>query len=108
MVEVRHYVTATGKNVFESWLASLDKPAQARIVARIARLVAGNFGDCKSVQGGVSELRIDFGPGYRVYYAMLGRTCVLILAAGDKKRQSADIATAIKHLVDYKKRRRIP
>jgi putative addiction module killer protein len=74
------------------WLASLsDLKARARIAARLDRLSLGNFGDCKALHDGVSELRIDWGPGYRVYYAMLGRTCVLLLCGGDKRRQSSDI-----------------
>ena len=70
MYEIRHYLTASGKNLFEEWLDSLrDSKAEARIAARIARLAAGNFGDCKALTDGVWELRVDWGPGYRVYYA---------------------------------------
>jgi putative addiction module killer protein len=91
--------------VFESWLASLkDDQAEARIDARINRLSRGNFGDCKPVGGGVWELRIDYGPGYRVYYAMVGQTCVLLLCGGDKRKQASDIAKAIEYLRDYKQR----
>jgi putative addiction module killer protein len=64
----------------------------------------GNFGDCKAVGGGVWELRIDHGPGYRVYYAMIGQACVLLLCGGDKRRQAADIARAVEYLRDYKQR----
>jgi putative addiction module killer protein len=81
-----------------------DRQAQARIAARLERLTAGNFGDCKRVGGGVSELRIDHGPGYRVYFAMIGRACVLLLCGGEKRRQSADIAAAIEYLKDYQRR----
>jgi putative addiction module killer protein len=103
--EIRHYLTRDGKDVFESWLKSLtDEKAEARIDARINRLTHGNFGDCKFVGGGVWELRIDWGPGYRVYYAIVGRRCVLLLAGGDKRKQSADIAAAIEYLKDYKLR----
>ncbi len=102
---VRHYVSVTGKNVFQSWLDALKDPrTEARIAARLDRLVTGNFGDCKPVGDGVSELRINFGPGYRVYYAKIGRTCVLLLCAGDKRRQAVDIAAAIDYLKDYRKR----
>jgi len=61
-----------------------------------------------SLREGVSELRIDWGPGYRMYYAMLGRTCVLLLCGGDKRKQSSDIARAIEYLQDYKERTRTP
>ena len=105
MVEIYHYLTADGTDVFETWLNSLkDDRAEARIDARINRLTRGNFGDCKPVGGGVWELRIDYGPGYRVYYAMTARTCVLLLCGGDKRRQSADVARAVEYLKDYKHR----
>jgi putative addiction module killer protein len=105
MVEIRHYTTASGKDVFESWLAALrDDRAEAKIDARINRLTRGNFGDRKPVGGGVWELRIDYGPGYRVYYAMVGHTCVLLLCGGDKRKQSTDITKAIDYLRDYKQR----
>lgn len=89
------------------WLASLeDLKARARIAARLDRLSLGNFGDSKALREGVSELRIDWGPGYRVYYAMLGRTCVLLLCGGDKRRQASDIKRAIEYLEDFKERTR--
>jgi putative addiction module killer protein len=107
MLEVRHYLTAAGNNVFEDWLDSLkDAKAAARVAARIARLEAGNFGDCRLLRHGVSELRVDWGPGYRVYYAMIGRTCVLLLCGGDKRKQSADIDRAIGYWNDYQRRTR--
>jgi putative addiction module killer protein len=87
------------------WLESLgDKQAQARIAARLERHAVGNFGDCKAVGHGVNELRIVYGPGYRVYHSIIGKTCVLLLCGGDKGRQAADIAKAIEFLRDYKKR----
>jgi putative addiction module killer protein len=104
-MELRQYVTASGKIIFDSWLQALaDNRAQARIVARLDRLVLNNFGDCKPVGSGVFELRIDYGPGYRVYYTIVGRSVVLLLCGGDKRRQSADIAKAIEYLQDYRKR----
>jgi putative addiction module killer protein len=93
--------------VIGDWLASLkDLKARARIAARLDRLSLGSFGDCKPLREGVSELRIDWGPGYRVYYAMLGRTCVLLLCGGDKRRQASDIKRAIEYLEDFKERTR--
>ena len=94
-----------GKDVFDEWLSDLaDARAQAKIATRIDRLAAGNFGDCKPLQKGLSELRIDWGPGYRVYYAMVGKVCVLLLCGGDKRKQSADINRAIEYLTDYQER----
>jgi putative addiction module killer protein len=109
MLEVRRYVTASGKDVIGEWLADLrDAQARARIAARIARLAAGNFGDCKPIDAGVSELRIDWGPGYRLYYAVVGRRCILLLCGGDNRKQSADIKRAVRHLRDYKQRTEKP
>ena len=90
------------------WLAGLELNTRARIATRIDRLSLGNFGDCKSLREGVSELRIDRGPGYRLYYGMVGRTCVLLLCGGDKRKQSSDIKRAIEYLEDYKERTRKP
>ncbi|HXJ93623.1 MAG TPA: type II toxin-antitoxin system RelE/ParE family toxin [Terriglobia bacterium] len=81
-----------------------DPRAQAKVVTRINRLAAGNFGDTKPLRHGLCELRIDWGPGYRVYYALLGRVCVLLLCGGDKRKQSADIGRALECLKDYKER----
>jgi putative addiction module killer protein len=81
-----------------------DTRAQAKIATRINRLAAGNFGDCKSLRQGVYELRVDWGPGYRVYHAMLGRECVLLLCGGDKRKQTSDIERALGYLKDYKAR----
>ena len=105
MIEVLRYVTKAGRDLIRDWLDGLHNPkAAARIVMRIDRLTQENFGDCKPVGEGVWELRVDYGPGYRVYYAMVGRKCVLLLCGGDKRRQSADIAEAINCLQDYKQR----
>ena len=105
VIEIRRYVTASGSDVIGNWLAGLaDLKARARIAARLDRLVLGNFGDCKALRDGISELRIDWGPGYRVYYAMVGRTCVLLLCGGDKRRQTCDIQRAIEYLKDFKER----
>jgi len=109
MYEIRHYLTPSGKNLFAEWLDSLrDTKAEARIAARVARLAAGNFGDCRPLMDGVWELRIDWGPGYRIYYAMLGRTCVLLLCGGDKRKQSADINRAVGYWNDYRRRTKMP
>jgi len=108
VIELRRYVTPAGKDVFGEWLAKLkDARAQAKIVIRLDRVSLGNFADCKPLRGGLFELRIDWGPGYRVYYAMLGKSCVLLLGAGDKRKQSSDIERAFARLADYKERTRI-
>lgn len=81
--------------IYADWFAGLrDIRARARILARVRRLSLGNPGDIKSLGGGISELRIDYGPGYRIYVAQRGRSLVLLLAGGDKSSQSADIVRA--------------
>jgi putative addiction module killer protein len=82
--------------VFDKWLRSLRDPkAQAKVIVRIQRLGLGNAGDVKSVGSGVSEMRIDYGPGYRIYYTKKGKTIVILLCGGDKTTQPADIKRAI-------------
>ena len=75
--------------------------AAARIRARLTRIRAGNFGQARALGGGVSELKIDHGPGYRIYYAMSGTTVVLLLIGGDKSTQKRDIATAKNYWREY-------
>jgi putative addiction module killer protein len=91
MIEIRKTET------FAKWIDGLrDIRARARILVRIERLVAGNPGDAKAVGEGVSELRIDYGPGYRVYYKKQGRKLIILLAGGDKNTQAKDIKTALR------------
>ena len=83
--------------VYAKWLDSLrDTRARARVLVRVERLAAGNPGDVRPVGEGVSELRIDYGPGYRVYFKKQGRTIVVLLAGGDKRSQSRDVETALR------------
>ena len=80
---------------FDDWLLQLkDLKGRARIAARINSAALGNFGDCKSVGDGISEMRIDFGPGYRVYYTRCGQVVYLLLIGGDKSTQRQDITKA--------------
>lgn len=104
-LELRYYQTAAGEQPFVEWLQDLkDRQARTRIEARIARVAVGNFGDTEPVGEGVLELRIDWGPGYRVYFARLGQVVVLLLCAGDKRTQQKDIERAKAYLQDYKAR----
>ncbi len=90
MIEIRQ------TDVFAAWFAGLkDRAARARITARIRRLSLGNPGDVKPVGQGVLEMRIDYGPGYRVYFVQRGETLVILLCGGDKRDQSRDIARAL-------------
>jgi len=82
---------------FHDWLGSLaDRRARARVVERLKRASNGNFGDVKPVGSGVSEMRVDYGPGYRVYFFRRGKELVILLCGGDKRTQDADIALAIR------------
>ena len=84
-------------NIYAKWLDSLrDARARARVLVRVERLAAGNPGDVRPVGEGVSELRIDYGPGYRVYFNKHGRMIVVLLAGGDKRTQRDDIKTALR------------
>jgi len=102
---LRHYVAANGKRPFAEWLYSLrDRDAAARIQIRLERLRFGNFGDSRFLGSGLSELRIDAGPGYRVYFTLDGGSVVLLLCGGDKRTQQKDINRARQYLADYKGR----
>ena len=104
-LEIRHYVTVAGTDPFGEWFDALrDRQAQARIQTRIDRLERELFGDAHACGEGVWELRIDWGPGYRVYYARTNNTIVLLLLGGDKRRQQADIEQAKGHWRDYQQR----
>ncbi len=103
--EVVAYQTREGQVPFNEWLDELDdQNAVARILARLARVRQGNPGDCKSLGEGVSELRVDYGPGYRVYIGQKGRTLVILLCGRDKRTQERDIQRAKRYWQDYRQR----
>jgi putative addiction module killer protein len=104
-IEVLEYLDEAQRNPFRTWLEALrDREARARIRVRINRLRQGNFGDCKAVGSGVSELRVDYGPGYRVYFGRQGEKIVILLCGGDKRTQTRDIETAQVRWQDYLRR----
>ncbi len=99
------YQTVEGRLPFDDWLRDLDdQNVVARVLARIGRVRRGNLGDCKPVGEGVSELRVDYGPGYRVYFGQKGQTVVILLCGGDKRTQSRDISLAQHYWADYQQR----
>ncbi len=101
--EVLHYV-ANGRDIFGEWLDGLrDVPGRAAILKRIGRAEDGNFGDHRSVGGGVLEMRLDFGPGYRLYYGEDGARGVLLLYGGDKSTQRKDIRKARQLWAEYRR-----
>ncbi|WP_457551841.1 type II toxin-antitoxin system RelE/ParE family toxin [Desulfobacula sp.] len=100
---IQEYITQEGKNYFREWFDSLkDIKTQAKIDVRLGRLRLGNFGDTKGLGKGVYELRIHFGPGYRIYYGLEGNKIVILLCAGDKSGQKKDIKKAVTFWEEYK------
>ena len=102
--EIRNYLTAEGRSPFQEWLDSLrDMNARVRIEKRLERVALGNLGDYRSVGQGVYELKIDYGPGYRVYFGQIGSILVLLLCGGDKSTQEQDILRAKEYWRDYER-----
>lgn len=98
-----HIFDLVKSSLFDRWLTHLrDRRAKARIEARIRRMSLGNPGDVKTLGGGVVEMRIDYGPGYRVYYTQRGTRVILLLCGGDKSTQTQDIALAKRLAQEFK------
>lgn len=106
MVTLKQYLERSGRNPFAQWFHGLDAEAFARVTAVLTRIEEGNFSSVKGVGGGVFEKKIDFGPGYRVYFGKDGETIVILLGGGTKKRQNRDIEFARARWKDYKERKR--
>ena len=105
MCEIRHYLTRNQKDVYMEWRRKIrDTKAGISVDRRVNRIELGNFGDHKPCRDGVWELRIDVGPGYRVYYAISGAEIVLLLCGGDKRTQDADIDRAAENWLDWQRR----
>ena len=105
--DIEVYETLNGQVPFTEWFASIqDTKTQTRIRGRLDRLEKGNFGDCESVGSGVFELRLHFGPGYRIYFGEVGRTIVLLLCGGDKSTQARDIQRAKTYWLEHKGKQR--
>jgi putative addiction module killer protein len=104
MIEVRFYETAQGNTPFVDWLEKLDRQTQARLVIAIERLAKGHTNNVKSVGKGVHEVRLTFGPGYRLYYGYENDQLIILLAGGSKQRQSRDIEHAQLRWQDYRRR----
>jgi putative addiction module killer protein len=104
-MEIAHYVAADRKDFIQTWIDELnDLAGRVAILRRIDRLALGSFGDHKYCRDGVWELRVDYGPGYRVYYSRAGKMLILLLCAGSKRTQTTDINLAVKYWEDYRKR----
>jgi putative addiction module killer protein len=105
MIEVREYTDPHGHSPFQQWFEDLDARAAAKVTVALARLAQGNVSNVKGVGGGALELRIDYGPGYRVYFGKDGEHLVILLDGGTKKRQNRDIRTAQDLWTAYKARK---
>ena len=106
MYQIEHYLSfGEHKDLYIDWLQRLrDSQAKVAVVRRVTRIELGNFGDYKFCRDGVWELRVDVGPGYRVYYALSGHRVVLLLCGGDKRTQDADITRAVGYWQDWQRR----
>ena len=101
--EIQRYVTVDGQVPFDNWYNSLrDSKISTIIDKRLNRVILGNLGDCQSVGEGVFELRIDYGPGFRIYFGQVGTTIIILLCGGDKSTQGRDIRQAIEYWTDYR------
>ncbi|QNI34979.1 type II toxin-antitoxin system RelE/ParE family toxin [Alloacidobacterium dinghuense] len=100
---IREYLTESGESPFAEWFHGLNAPASAKVATALVRLESGNFSNVKGVGSGVYECRIDFGPGYRIYFGKDGDRLVILLGGGSKKRQRRDVAEAIELWAKYKK-----
>jgi len=105
LIKIKIYSTVSGKEPFSDWQDDLDVNIKSIVINRLDRISSGNFGDAKIIKGGegIWELRIDYGPGYRIYFGKQGTTIVILLTAGDKKSQTKDIQKAKRYWNEYKK-----
>lgn len=105
MIEIIEYTDESGRSPFARWFGDLDSLTAAKITVALARLAAGNTSNVKSVGEGVMEQKVDFGPGYRVYFGWEGKHMVVLLGGGSKQRQQKDIASAIERWQLHKARK---
>ena len=105
MIEVREYLDRGGRSPFGAWSDRLNREAAVKVAAALARIQQGNLSNAKSVGAGVYEYRIDFGPGYRIYFGKDGDRLVILVGGGTKKRQQSDISAALSRWQDYKLRK---
>jgi len=97
MITIREYLDVNGRSIFAKWFEELNAPAAAKVTTALVRIEQGNFSNAKSVGSGVYEYKIDFGPGYRIYFGKDGETIVILLGGGTKKHQDKDIEIAQYH-----------
>jgi len=105
MFDVREYLDSTGSSPYGNWFNRLNSQAAAKVATALIRLMAGNLSNVKGVGSGLFEYKIDFGPGYRIYFGKDGDRLVVLVGGGSKKRQNYDITVALTHWQDYKRRK---
>jgi putative addiction module killer protein len=105
MIDVREYLDRQGRSPYKTWFDRLNAQAAAKVATAVTRLALGNMSNVKGVGSAVFELRIDFGPGYRVYFGKDGECLIILLGGGTKRRQQRDINAAIANWEDYKRRK---
>lgn len=106
MIEIREYLDRSGNSPFREWRGSLNPEARRKVTTALYRIGLGNFSNVKGVSGGVFECKINFGPGYRVYFGKDGEQVVILLGGGTKQRQQSDIKLALGRWEDYKQRKK--
>jgi len=107
-MKIVEYLAVNGASPFRKWFDGLDSRAAAKVTTALIRMGLGNKSNVESVGSGMYERKIDYGPGYRVYFGMDGKELVILVGGGTKKRQSQDIETAREHWTDYRKRKKQP
>ncbi len=105
MIDVREYLDTKGNSPYAAWFDSLNAEAAAKVATALARISLGNFSNVEGVGSGVFEYKLDYGPGYRIYFGKDGETFVILLGGGTKRRQHRDINAALANWQDYKRRK---
>jgi putative addiction module killer protein len=105
MIVVREYLDSSGDSPYAAWFDSLNAEAAAKVTTAVTRVSLGNFSNVEGVGSGVFEYKLDFGPGYRIYFGKDGEALVILLGGGTKRRQQRDISAALANWQDYKRRK---
>jgi putative addiction module killer protein len=105
-MELRNYVSPDGRDLFDEWFTTLDPQAKAKVAVQLVRMKNGNFSNVKGVGEGVLERKIDWGPGYRIYFGRDGKTLIVLLGGGTKSKQTRDIENAHERWHEYRRRKR--
>jgi putative addiction module killer protein len=106
VIDLQEYIDENGKSAFGKWFDGLNVHAAAKVTSALEKIANGNFSNIEPVGEGVSEYKLDWGPGYRIYFGKDGETLVILVGGGSKKRQSVDIAAAKERWAEYKERKR--